>query len=168
MTLSMYQACVPVFLRGLDNLEHILKKGHEHANAEKIDPSVLLGARLYPNMFPLTRQVQVATDLAKGGGSRLAGQEPPSFEDKERTFEELLARIEKTRAHLKSFKPDQIDGSEERIVKLKVGGEPMEFQGLPYLLNFVIPNFFFHAATAYDILRHNGVVLGKRDFIGSY
>jgi len=117
-------------------------------------------------MYPLARQIQIATDVVKGCAARLAGQEPPSYADTESSFPELLARIDKTIAYLKTFTADQIDGSEERTIALKVGGKPMTFQGLAYLLNFVLPNLYFHTTTAYDILRHNGVVLGKSDYLG--
>lgn len=166
MKLSMYNLSVPVLAHMLGNLAEVLKKGVAHAEAHKIDPAVLLSARLYPNMFPLTRQVQIATDQAKGCVSRLAGQEPPKFEDNEQTFAELQARLEKTIAHVKSFKPEQLDGSETRNIELKVGGQPRSFEGLAYLLHQVYPNFYFHVTTAYDILRHNGVEIGKKDFIG--
>ncbi|MEZ5463103.1 DUF1993 family protein [Dokdonella sp.] len=166
MSISMYQASIPVFARALANLSGILKKAADHAEQHKIDPSVLLAMRLYPNMFALTRQVQIATDLANGGGARLAGLERPVHEDTETSFEQLQARIEKTLAFLKSIKPEQIDGSEEKAITLTIGGNEMHFTGLPYLLHFVLPNLFFHTATAYDILRHGGVALGKQDFIG--
>ncbi len=166
MTISMYQASVPVFIRALGNLAKILNKATAHAEQHKIDPSVLFAARLYPNMFPLSRQIQIATDLVNGGVARLAGIERPTYDDKETSFEEMQARIEKTLAFAKSIKPEQIDGSEEKSITLTIGGNEMQFVGLPYLLNFVIPNMFFHTATAYAILRHNGVELGKPDFIG--
>lgn len=167
MTLSMYQASAPVFVRALGNLSNILNKASAHADEHKIDPSVLLSARLFPTMFPLTKQVQIATDLVNGAVARLAGVERPSYDDKETTFAELLARIEKTIAFAQSIKPEQIDGSDEKSITLMIGTQEMTFVGMPYLLHFVIPNIFFHTATAYDILRHNGVSLGKQDFIGS-
>lgn len=167
MSISMYQASIPVFARALGNLSNILKKAASHAEQRKIDPAVLLGSRLYPDMFPLARQVQIATDLCNGGGARLAGLERPVHEDKETTFEQLQARIEKTIQFLKSISPEQVDGSEDKAITLSIGGNDLKFAGLPYLLHFVIPNLFFHTATAYDILRHNGVELGKLDFTGS-
>jgi len=167
MKLSMYQASVPVFIRVLDNLTVVLDKGTTHAEAKKIDPAVLINSRLFPDMFPLSRQVQIVTDNAKGGASRLAGLEPPKYEDTESSFPELKARIGKTVAFLRTFKPDQIDGSEERTINLKLGKETLTFQGMPYLLNLVLPNIYFHAVTAYDILRHNGVEIGKKDYLGS-
>ncbi|MEP6880838.1 MAG: DUF1993 domain-containing protein [Dokdonella sp.] len=166
MTISMYQASVPVFVRALGNLSNILKIAAAHAEQNKIDPSVLLAARLFPNMFPLTRQVQIATDLVNGAVARLAGVERPSHEDKETSFEDLQKRIDTTVAFAHSIKPEQIDGSDDKSITLTIGGNDMQFVGMPYLLHFVIPNIFFHTATAYDILRHNGVQLGKPDFIG--
>jgi hypothetical protein len=167
MTMSMYQACVPAFLQQLGALSGVLQKAAAHASARKIDPAALLNARLFPDMFPLTRQVQIACDFAKGASARLAGIEPPVYEDNEKSFEELQARIEKTMAFVKALKPGQIDGSEDRDITVKVAGKPVTFKGQPYLVNFALPNFYFHAATAYAILRHNGVELGKRDFIGA-
>ena len=166
MSLSMYQATVPGFIQILTQLKSVLKKAEEHAAAHKIDPAVLTGARLYPDMFPLTRQVQIATDQVKGCLSRLAGQQPPSFEDNEQTFAELYARIDKTIAHLQSFKPEQIDGSEDRKIEVKLRTATRNYTGLNYVFDSVYPNFFFHVTTAYDILRHNGVPIGKTDFLG--
>jgi uncharacterized protein len=166
MSLSMYQASVPVFVRALENLSHILKKAAAHAEQHKIDPAVLLAARLYPNMFPLSRQIQIATDMARGGAARLAGVERPVYEDKETSFEDMQARIGKTLEFISSIKPEQIDGSEDKAITLSIGGTEMNFIGQPYLLHFVVPNLFFHTTTAYNILRHNGVELGKPDFIG--
>jgi uncharacterized protein len=166
MTISMYAAAIPVMSRTLNNLAAILEKGAAHAEARKIDPLVLCGSRLYPDMFPLTKQVQIAADVAKGGAARLAGQEPPRFEDTEADFPELVARINKTVAYLATFKPGQIDGSENKTVTLKMRNETMTFAGMSYLLDFVLPNVYFHVTTAYDILRHNGVEIGKQDFLG--
>ncbi len=166
MTISMYQASVPSFIRALGNLAVVLDKGATHAAEKKIDPLILANSRLFPDMYPLTRQVQIVTDNAKGGASRLAGLEPPKYEDTESSFPELMARISKTIAYLKTLKPDQIDGSEERTITLKLGRETMTFQGMPYLLNFVLPNIYFHSVTAYDILRHCGVDVGKNDYLG--
>lgn len=166
MTLSMYQASSPVFVRMLNNLAEILKKAAAHAEAKKIDPTALLRARLYPDMFPLTRQVQIATDTAKGCASRLAGIDPPRYEDNEASFTELLGRIEKTITFIKTVAPEVIDGSEGRTITLKVRDQTIVFTGQAYLLNFAQPNFYFHVTTAYDILRHNGVELGKTDFLG--
>jgi hypothetical protein len=166
MTISMYQASVPVFIRSLGNLSAILGKAAAHAEANKIDPAVLLATRLYPDMFPLSRQIQIATDMAKGAVARLAGVERPVHEDNEMSFAEMQARIEKTLEFIRSIKPEQIDGSEERTITLTLRGKDVQFAGQPYLLHFVLPNLFFHTATAYAILRHCGVALGKPDFIG--
>ena len=166
MSLSMYQASIPAFLRILDNLTAILGKATAHADAKKIDPSVFVNARLAPDMFPLSRQIQIATDAVKGCAARLAGVEVPSFPDNETTFPELQERIAKTAAFLKTMKASQIDGSEERSVTIKLRGQDVTFKGQNYLLNFVIPNFYFHVTTTYDILRHNGVEIGKADYIG--
>ena len=166
MPLSMYQASIPVFVRFLDNLSEILNKALIHAETRKIDPAVFVTSRLAPDMYPLSRQVQIATDIVKGCAARLAGIEVPSYEDNETTFAELQARITKTVAFLQSVAPSQIDGSEERTVTLKLRGKDVSFLGQPYLLNFVIPNFYFHVTTTYAILRHNGVEIGKMDFIG--
>lgn len=168
MKLSMYQASVPVFTRTLGHLAAILEKGAAHAEARKIDPSVLINARLFPDMFPLARQVQIATDNAKGPAARLAGVEVPKFEDVEKTFPELQARIKKTVDYLKTLKPEQIDDSEERDITLQLRGNPVTFKGMPYLLQFALPNFYFHVTTAYDILRHNGIELGKQDYLGKF
>jgi hypothetical protein len=166
MTISMYQASIPPIIRSLTNLRANLDKAAAHAEARKIDPSVLINARLYPDMFPLSRQVQIATDTAKGAVSRLAGKEPPKYEDNESTFPELVARIDKTVALLETFKPDQIDGSEEKSISLPMHDRTLAFKGLPYLLDYVLPNIYFHVTTAYAILRHNGVEIGKKDFLG--
>jgi hypothetical protein len=166
MPLSMYQASVPVFTQALDALGNVLAKGEAHAAAKKIDLAVLLGARLAPDMFPLTRQLSIACDFAKGATARLAGIEVPAWPDEEKTFAEFKARVAKTSDYVRGFKPAQIDGSEEREITLKMRDATRTFKGQPYLLHFVLPNFFFHATTAYDILRHNGVELGKRDFMG--
>lgn len=168
MKISMYQASVPVYIRMLTNLAAVLEKGAAHAEAKKIDPSVLIGSRLYPDMFPLSRQVQIATDNAKGPAARLAGVDVPKYEDNEKTFPELRGRIEKTIEFLRTLKPEQIDGAEERTITLQVRGNTLTFNGLPYLLNFAMPNFYFHVTTAYDILRHNGVELGKQDYLGKF
>ncbi|MGH8162016.1 MAG: DUF1993 domain-containing protein [Gammaproteobacteria bacterium] len=166
MTISMYQASLPMFIRMLRNLDAILAKGVAHAEAKKIEPAVLAGARLYPDMLPLTRQIQIASDTAKGCAARLAGENPPSYEDNETSFTELSERIRKTVAYLEGFKPEQIDGTEEKEIVLKMRSGPLTFNGLDYVTGFAIPNFFFHVTTAYDILRHNGVEIGKRDFLG--
>jgi hypothetical protein len=166
MPVSMHQAAAPVFVQMLGALAKVLDKAEAHAAARKIDPAVLIAARLAPDMFPLVKQVQIACDFAKGAMARLAGEEVPGWSDSEKTFGELEARIGRTIDYVQSFGPAQIDGSEERVVKLTVAGAPITFKGQPYLLGFVLPNFLFHVTAAYAILRHNGVELGKRDFIG--
>lgn len=168
MSLSMYEASVPALTRMLENLSGILAKGAAQVEAHELDASALTTFRLYPDMFPLTRQVQIATDTAKGCVARLAGVEPPPYEDTETTFEQLHERIEKTLAYVKSFEPAQIDGSEDREIVLKSRAGDRRFSGKQYLLHFVTPNLHFHVATAYNILRHNGVALGKPDFLGKF
>ena len=165
MSLSMYEASIPVFIRQLNALSGILKKGEEHAIAKKIEPEVFINARLAPDMFPLSRQIQIATDGVKGCAARLAGVDVPSYPDTEKTFAELQARIAKTIEFLKTFKAAQIDGSEGRKITLKLRKEDTSFLGQPYLLNFVLPNLYFHVSMAYAILRHNGVDVGKMDFL---
>jgi uncharacterized protein len=162
----MYEASVPVFTRMLDNLAAILEKAAAHAEAKKIDPAVLLQSRLYPNMFPLVKQVQIASDSAKGGAARLAQMEPPAYEDNEASLAELVARLKKTVAFLATLKPEAFDGSEDRTVTWKTRTAEKSMVGMPYLLNHVTPNLYFHVTTAYDILRHNGVEIGKQDFLG--
>ncbi len=166
MTISMHQALVPPVTRMLGSLAAILGKAAAHCEARKIDPAVLVSARLYPDMFPLSRQVQIATDIAKGGAARLAGVEPPSWEDKEATIPELVERLERTIAYLRTFGAAQIDGSEDREIRLKLRQYERQFTGLDYLLQFVLPNVYFHVTTAYNILRHNGVEIGKQDYLG--
>ena len=166
MTISMYQASIPVVSRMLTNLRQILAKAEAHAQAKKIDPGVLLNSRLSADMLPLTKQVQFVSDTAKGMAARLAGVENPPYEDKETTFAELYARIDKTKAFLDSFKASQIDGSEDRDVALPLRDGTLNFKGQAYLLGFALPNFYFHVVTTYAILRHLGVDIGKRDYIG--
>jgi len=167
MPISMYQASAPRFANILRNLSAILDKAQAHAEAKKIDPLALTQARLFPDMFPLTRQVQIACDTAKGAVARLAGVEIPVHDDVEQRLAELRARISKTIDFIESIKPAQIDGSEEKEVTLKMRGQEVKFKGLQYLLGHAYPNFYFHVTTAYDILRHNGIELGKRDYIGN-
>lgn len=166
MSLSMYQASVPVFIRALNNLAAILDKAAAHCAAQRIDPAALLSFRLYPDMFPFTKQVQLACDHAKNGAARLAGLEAPELGGGEQSFAELSERIRKTIAYLETFKPEQIDGSETREVVIKRGETVNTYPGQDYLLQRVLPNLFFHVTTAYAILRHNGVALGKKDFLG--
>lgn len=167
MQISMYGASAPVLARALRNLAAILKKGEAFAIERKIDPAVLLNYRLAPDMYPLTRQVQIATDMSKGCVSRLAGVDIPAYEDKEASFGELIARIEKCIAYIEGFKPAQIDGTEDKAITLKFPNGEYAFTGLAYLQGFVLPNVYFHSTTAYAILRHCGVPLVKMDFIGS-
>lgn len=166
MSLSMYQASLPVLIRMMGNLSTLLEKAAAHAEAKKIQPDVLVNARLAPDMRPLSFQVQTVSDLAKGCAARLAGIEAPSFPDTETTFPELRARLAKTITFLESVSAAQLDGSEERNIALKLGGYEAQFTGEAYLLTFVLPNFYFHVTTAYAILRHNGLEIGKKDFLG--
>jgi hypothetical protein len=166
MKLSMYQASVTAFTRQLNNLVAILDKAAAHAEAKKIDPKVLINSRLFPDMFSLLRQIQIATDTARGGAARLAGVEVPAQEDNETTFPELVARIRKTVSYLETLKAEQFEGSEDRTVTWQTRSSTKTMQGLPYLQNHLLPNLYFHITTAYDILRHSGVELGKQDFLG--
>lgn len=167
MSVSMYQASVPPMIHSLSNLRVILKKADAFVEAKKIDPSVLINARLYPDMLPLSRQVQIAADIAKRGICRLAEVESPKYEDNESTFPELMARLDKTIALLETFKPEQIDGTEDKTINLPMHDKTLTFKGLSFLLNYVMPNVYFHVTTAYAILRHNGVEVGKQDFLGN-
>ena len=166
MTISMYQASVPAFIRALNNLVAILEKGAAYAQARKIDESVLLNSRLFPDMFPLVRQVQIATDTARSGAARLAGVDFPSYEDNESTFHALVQRIRNTIGFLESLQPAQIDGSEAKTITWQTRSSTKSMQGQPYLMNHLLPNVHFHVTTAYNILRHNGVEVGKKDFLG--
>ena len=166
MTISMYDAAVPVFRRLLANLAGILERAEAWAAERGIEERVLLEARLYPDMFPLVRQVQIAADVATRGVDRLAGREASRTEDTETSLAELAARLQGAIAHLDEFEPAEFDGAEARAVTLELRGRTVHFEGLPYLLNFVTPNVYFHVTTAYDILRHNGLEIGKRDFLG--
>jgi len=165
MAVSMYDIAIPTFQKQLAALEAILDKAADHAAAKKIDIAVLLGSRLYPDMLNLTRQVQLATDFAKAAPARLAGIEVPSFPDTETTLPELKARIAKIQGLLAAYKPEQLEGSDIRELTLKVGGAELTLSGRDYLLHVAFPNFYFHCATAYGILRHNGLEIGKRDFV---
>jgi hypothetical protein len=166
MKTSMYQTSIPTFTRVLNNLVAILEKGAAHAEARKIDPTVLLNARLYPDMFPFMRQVQLAADTANSGAARLAGTEVSVPESNESSFAELATRIRKTIAQLETLRPEQLDGTEDKAVTWQTRSSTRTMQGLPYLMNHVLPNLFFHTTTAYNILRHNGVELGKMDYLG--
>ncbi|MBL8781809.1 MAG: DUF1993 domain-containing protein [Alphaproteobacteria bacterium] len=168
MTANLYAASVPAFQQMLKNLSSILTKTAAHAEAKKIDPSVFVNARLAPDMHPLARQIQMVSDTAKGAAARLAGVDVPSMPDTEATLAELQQRIAKTVDFLSSLKPEQFEGSADRSVELNVGGgQKMTFKGATYLTHFALPNFYFHVTTAYDIVRHNGVEIGKRDYLGS-
>jgi hypothetical protein len=162
----MYSSSVPVFQHYLKNLSAILKKGGEYAAEKKVDEKVLTNARLFPDMFPLSRQVQIACDMAKGCGARLAGVDIPKYEDTEVTFAELQARVEKTSHFLGTLNAAAIDGSAQKQIKLQAGPRELEFVGDYYLRNWALPNMYFHITTTYNILRHNGVALGKMDFLG--
>jgi uncharacterized protein len=166
MAITMYQASIPPLTRVLNNLADILEKGAAHAEAKKIDPTVLINSRLYPDMLPLAKQIQIASDVARRGAARLAGLEAPKMEDDETTFPELIARLKKTVAYLETFTPTQLDGSEGKSISLPVGDKTMTLEGLPYLVSFILPNVYFHVSTAYNILRHCGVELGKLDYLG--
>ena len=164
----MYTMSVEAFVPTLRALAKILNKAAEHASAKKFDPAVLVQARLAPDMYPLVKQVQIACDFAKNSTGRLIGQDPPRFEDSEQTLQELEARIAKTLDYLQSVRAGAFDGSEDRDVKIPLpNGVSLDFKGLPYLRDWALPNFYFHLVTAYDILRHNGVEIGKRDFLGT-
>jgi hypothetical protein len=167
MTLSMHQVSVPVFERSLKALSNCIDKAVAHAEARKIDPVALTSFRFYPDMFPFYRQIQLSTDHAKGAPARLAGVEVPKFEDVETTFPELQARIAKTLDFIASIDAKKMDGAEDREIKVGPVGRERIFTGYSYLFTHALPNFFFHATTAYDMLRHNGVELGKRDFLNN-
>ncbi len=167
MPLSMHQASAPIFIRALKGLSTVLGKASAHAEAKGFDPAALLQARLYPDMFPLIRQVQICTDFAKGSIARLAGEEPPAWADEEASFDDLIARVEKTAAFVSRFGADRIDGSEDREITLVRRGQSSVVMGQAYLLDQAMPNFYFHLTTAFAILRHNGVEVGKKDYLGT-
>jgi hypothetical protein len=167
MAISMHSASAPIFVKLLGNLLGVLDKAEAHAAARKFDPANYLGLRLAPDMLPFTRQVQIASDAAKGAMARLAGVDVPKWEDNEASFADLRARIQKTIDYVKGFAPAQIDGSEQREITIPMRqGDPLKFDGETFLKHFALPNFFFHMTTAYALLRHAGVELGKRDFLG--
>jgi uncharacterized protein len=166
MPLSLHAAAIPPIAHSLKALAAVLDKAEAHANALKLDHEALLKARLYPDMFPLTRQVQIACDMAKAGASRMAGREVPSHPDTEASFQELKARIARVLDLLAEIPASEIDGQEERLITIKVAGNEMSFSGADYLTRWLIPNYYFHVAAAYAILRHNGVPLGKGDYLG--
>ena len=164
----MSQASVSIFTQQLTTISGLIDQAVEHCRAKEVSPSDLIGARLAPDMFPFSRQVQIATDHAKGATARLSGRDVPKFEDTESTFDELKARIAKTLAFIKGVPAPEIDGSEEKDVTITVAGQPRTLKGQRYLVHNALPNFFFHVTTAYDILRHKGVEIGKRDYMGTY
>jgi hypothetical protein len=166
MKISMYEASIPTFLHTLRNLKTFLEKGVAHAEARKYDPNLLAATRLTADMLPLTRQIQIASDAAKGAAARLTGVDPPKFEDNEATLAELIARVDKTIDYLQGFKPEQFEGAEDRTITIPTRQQTFTFPGLIFLRHWAIPNFFFHVTTAYDLLRQNGVELGKADYLG--
>ncbi len=168
MPLSMYAASVPRFVHMLNNLTALLDKAQAHVDARKIDPAALTAFRLFADMFPLSRQVQIACDVAKGAAARLGGIEVPRHEDTEQTIPELKARIAKTVAFIATVPRAAVEASADRDTTLKLGKQEYTFTGMQYLLNYAQPNFYFHATTVYNMLRHNGVELGKKDFIGAF
>jgi hypothetical protein len=167
MTLTIHQASVPVFAQGLKGLRGVLAKAAAHVDAKKLDPDALLKARLYPDMFPLLRQAQIATDFAKGCAARLAGEEVPAWDDVETGFDDLIARVDRAIAYVEGLDPAKFEGAEDRDITLVRRGETSVVKGLAYLQGQAQPNFFFHLTTAYAILRKNGVEIGKRDFLGA-
>lgn len=167
MSFSMYSASIPVFRQILTSLLEILAKAEQHVEARKIDPNALLQFRLYPDMLPFARQIQIATDFAKGAGARLAGHDVPAYEDTEKTFADLQLRIRKTLTFIDSLPQADIEDSASRAITTGSGEKTRHYIGQNYLLHYALPHFFFHATTAYDILRHNGIEIGKKDFIGA-
>jgi hypothetical protein len=166
MSISMHTATVPTCTRALNNLAAILEKAAAHAQVRKIDPAVLLNARLFPDMFPLATQIHIANDIAQGGAARLAGAPVPAFEAKERSLAEWIATSRATIAYLESLKPEQFEGSEDKVITWQTRTSTRNMQGTPYLFHHVLPNVFFHVTTAYDILRQSGLELGKLDYLG--
>ena len=162
----MFDTSVPVLIHFLKGLSAILKKAEGHCAANKIDPDALLQARLYPDMFTFTRQVQLTTDFAKGMGARLAGLPVPSFADEEKTFAELQARLARTIEFLSALTKEQYADAAARTVTIKIGGQDTTFTGAAYAASYALPNFYFHLTTTYNILRHNGIELGKKDYMG--
>ena len=166
MSISMYDVSIPVLTLSLTNLSAILDKAASHEEAKKVDPKVIPQARLIADMLPLSAQIQIACDTAKGAAARLAGVDAPKHADTEATLAELKARVAKTLDFIKTIKPEQLNGAESREIVLQFPQTTLKFTGINYLTNFVLPNFFFHVTTAYALLRKNGVDLGKRDFLG--
>ena len=167
MNISMYQASVPRFVNILGNLSNILDKAQAHVDAKKLDPATLTSYRLFPDMLPMTKQIQIACDTAKGVVARLAGMEIPAYEDNEQTLADLKARVARTIAFVQTLTPGQIDGTEDKDIVIKRGDKETRYKGMQFLLGHALPNFYFHVTTAYNILRHNGIEIGKRDYLGS-
>lgn len=167
MKISVQAATVDIFIHSLGNLSTILEKGAAYATAKKFDSTVLVNSRLAPDMLPLSKQIQIACDVAKNSVARLSGTEPPRFEDNEKTIEELRARVAKTVDYLKGIPAGALEGAEDREINVPAGERTLEFKGLAFVQRWAIPNVFFHITTAYNILRHNGVEIGKRDYLGS-
>ena len=167
MNISMYQASVPRFVNILGNLSNILDKAQVHVDAKKLDTTTLTTYRLFPDMLPMTTQVQIACDAAKGVVARLAGVEIPAYEDNEKTLADLKARIAKTIAFIQTATPGQIDGTEDKEIVIKRGDKETRYKGMQFLLGHALPNFYFHVTTTYNILRHNGIEVGKRDYLGN-
>jgi hypothetical protein len=167
MSISMYQASVPRFVNILGNLSNILDKAQAHVDAKKIDATALTTYRIFPDMLPMSKQVQIACDTAKGVIARLAGVDIPAYEDNEVTLADLKARVAKTIAFIQTFTPAQIDGTEDKAIVTKRGDKETHYKGMQFLLGHAVPNFYFHVTTTYNILRHNGVEVGKRDFLGN-
>ena|SRR5450631_21309 len=167
MKITMYQATVPPCVRALTNLNEILSKAESYAAARKIDPAALLNARLFPDMLPLSMQIVIAGDLARGGAARLAGAVVPTFEGGKGTFTELIEGVRRSIGYLDSLQPEQFEGAEDRTVTWQTRSSSKRMQGMPYLFNHVLPNVYFHVTTAYGILRHSGLEIGKQDYLGS-
>lgn len=167
MTISLYQVSAPVFIQGLKGLAGVVDKASAHVAAKNLDPNALLQARLFPDMFNFTRQIQIACDFPKGAMARLSGQDAPAWDDTEVTFDDLKARIQKTIAYVEAIDPASVDGQEDREIILVRRGVESVVKAQPYLLEQAMPNFYFHISTAYAILRHNGVEIGKKNFLGT-
>lgn len=166
MSLSLYDASIPTFVHSLRALKAILEKAVTHAEARKFDPNIFVSSRLYPDMLPFSRQIQIASDAAKGAAARLSGTEPPKFEDTETTMAELIARITKTIDYLEGFKPEQFAGDDNRVISIKTPRISLNFTAVNFVRHWALANFFFHVTTAYALLRHGGVEVGKQDFLG--
>lgn len=166
MGISIYDLAIAPLSRTLQNLDHIVGRAEEYAAQRSIEPAALIQARLYPDMLPFVSQVRIATDTAKGAAARLSGTELPRWEDNEETFEEIHGRIRKAVDFLATFRPEQFEGAEHKAIEMNLPKRTVHFSGRDYILNFVLPNFYFHATTAYAILRHNGVAIGKQDYLG--